>query len=60
MTGASKCRFPELSEESICIRAMLDSNVSKLVTEYTGLFMAFIGVRFPNIEFEEESFVKLN
>jgi hypothetical protein len=43
MVGASKRRFPDLSGDTICIRAIPDSNSSKLVTEYAGLFMALIG-----------------
>ncbi|OHT01787.1 Dynein heavy chain family protein [Tritrichomonas foetus] len=59
MAGASKRRSPDLSEDIILIRAMRDSNISKLLIDDAKLFDAIIGDLFPGVEFENESFDEL-
>ena len=59
MAGASKRRMPTLNEDIILIRAMRDSNISKLLVDDRKLFDAIIGDLFPGVEFEEETFKEL-
>ena len=59
MAGGSKRRSPDLSEDIILIRAMRDSNISKLLADDAKLFDAIIGDLFPGVVFENESFEEL-
>ncbi|OHT12593.1 Dynein heavy chain family protein [Tritrichomonas foetus] len=60
MAGASKRRMPSLNEDIILIRAMRDSNISKLLIDDSKLFDAIIGDLFPGVEFEKETFEELS
>ena len=60
MAGTSKRRQPSLDEDIILIRAMRDSNISKLLIDDSKLFDAIIGDLFPGVEFEKETFEELS
>ncbi|KAH0794512.1 Dynein heavy chain family protein [Histomonas meleagridis] len=59
MAGKSKRKTPTLNEDIILIRAMKDSNVSKLLIDDYKLFNDIISDLFPGVEFEEETFEEL-
>jgi len=59
MAGSIKRKSPSLDEEVLIIRAMRDSNLSKLLNDDTKLFNAIICDLFPGIIFDEDNFTEL-
>lgn len=59
MAGSMKRRNPELNEDILFIRAMRDSNISKLLIDDAKIFNAIVGDLFPGIECEDETYEEL-
>ena len=53
MAGGLKRKQPDLSEESVLIRAMVDSNIPKFLKDDIPLFYAIVQDLFPTVQIEE-------